>query len=304
MNMRKVWMTGLVALTLAGCADSNDEPGGETGNTTTVKGRLAVTVLDYSPAPGQFVNDIPAYADGDTKEKIIAKAQSLLDNGSVLSLGGFGGSVTLKLKTPIYAAAGNEFRVLGNAFLSTDETATKVYGSSEPGIVMVMTDTNNNGVADDTWYELRGEASTGSIITVTYRDNSSAGDDANFVTWTASDGTSGAYGRNVQYHNHSFFPLWLSQNGTMTVTGRRIADNGEYDATTEQYRQQCFRGYADSYPNTSERSALSLSSAIDPATGAAVTVQRVDFVKIYTAVLQYNGPLGECSTEVSGIEAL
>ena len=29
-----------------------------------------------------------------------------------------------------------------------------------------------------------------------------------------------------------------------------------------------------------------------------------DFIKIYTGILQANGPLGECSTEIAGVEKL
>ena len=35
-------------------------------------------VYDYSPAPGQFLNTMPEYEEGDTKETIRQKAEDLL----------------------------------------------------------------------------------------------------------------------------------------------------------------------------------------------------------------------------------
>ena len=87
----------------------------------------------------------------------------------------------------------------------------------------------------------------------------------------------------------------------MTVTGVRLPDNASYDDATQTYRLHALRGYADSYPNTSDASKLSLYNA-RTASGEVITVQRVDFVRIVTGVLQNNGALGECSTEVAGIE--
>ena len=40
------------------------------------------------------------------------------------------------------------------------------------------------------------------------------------------------------------------------------------------------------------------------ADGNYVRLDRIHFVRITTGVLQVNGPLGECSTEVAGIEKL
>lgn len=48
-------------------------------------------VYDYSPAPGQFLNTLPEYEEGDTKETIRQKAEELLREGGTVSLGAFGG---------------------------------------------------------------------------------------------------------------------------------------------------------------------------------------------------------------------
>ena len=50
-------------------------------------------VLDFNPAPGQFINDLPEYEEGDTKESIRKKTEEYLLNGSMVSLGAFGGYI-------------------------------------------------------------------------------------------------------------------------------------------------------------------------------------------------------------------
>ena len=55
--------------------------------------------------------------------------------------------------------------------------------------------------------------------------------------------------------------------------------------------------------NASEDSAIDIDWAVD-ANGNKVHLPGVDFIKIYTGVNQENGWLGECSTEVSGVEDL
>ena len=85
-----------------------------------------------------------------------------LQSGNFISLGGFGGYVIVKFDHSVENRDGKNLAIKGNA-LST---------SSEPGIVWVMQDENGNGLADDTWYELKGSESgkvtTRKRHTVTY----------------------------------------------------------------------------------------------------------------------------------------
>ena len=55
--------------------------------------------------------------------------------------------------------------------------------------------------------------------------------------------------------------------------------------------------------NASDDSAIDIDWAVD-ANGNKVHLPGVDFIKIYTGVNQENGWLGECSTEVKGVEDL
>lgn len=294
----------IASMALAGCADDyKGEP--DTPDSGYKPHTVAVEVLDYSPMPGQFVNELPKIAQGADAATVRRTVQQSLDQGSVISLGSFGGSVTLRLKTPIQHSpeAQGDLRVLGNAFYwgTTTYDGLRV-GSSEPGVVCVMEDANSNGKADDTWYYLRGSRwDQARMTTVTYTDNSAAGDNNTFVTWAADDGTTGAISRNAAYHDHAFFPIWGDGAKTMSVKAMRLPDN--YFLVGETHVGYCYTGYADSCPNDQMSSALSLANAVD-ADGNPARIQRVDFVRIYTGVLQCNGAIGEVSTEISGIQAL
>ena len=62
-------------------------------------------------------------------------------------------------------------------------------------------------------------------------------------------------------------------------------------------------GYADNHPNRSEFSQFKIDWAVDQ-NGNHVELDKIDFVKIYTAVNQNVGWMGEISTEVMTVEDL
>lgn len=99
-------------------------------------------VWEYCPAPGQFVNSMPEYEDGDDANDLRMKAEEAIadNNRGMISLGGWGGYVVLGFDHMIVDVPdANDLLVLGNAFT----------GSAEPGIVMVSYDANANGKPDD-----------------------------------------------------------------------------------------------------------------------------------------------------------
>lgn len=168
-----------------------------------------------------------------------------------------------------------------------------------------MCDDNDNGLPDDTWYELRGSRYDEAVrgLTVTFHEPLPDATNEQYIQWTASDGAAGWINRVDSYHKQPFFPQWLAPVQSMTFTGVRLPDNGRFNELTGRYDLYNWQGYADSYPDLDEKSALDISSAVD-ADGRFVHLERIHFVRITTGVLQCNGPLGECSTEVSGIEVL
>lgn len=301
----------IAALALLAVSCGSDEPaetsstgGNGSGQGVTYPCRLDVTVTDYSPAPGQFVNELPLYEEGDTHAAMTAKADAAIAAGQLVSLGALGGSITMRLPEPLTNHRGaDDLRVLGNSFA----------GNGEPGIVMVSADTNGNGLPDDEWFTLAGEDFDKAVmVTVTYAAPFPDAADDEYIAWTCTPiagGTSstGYLNRVPGYHSHSYMPSWLADaaDGALpyTYTALMLPPNGYYDDATLRYILDSKWGYADSYANSSSLSALNLDNAVDRL-GNHADIAAIDFVRVVTAILQANGPLGECSTEVCGVEAL
>ena len=92
-------------------------------------------VYEYRPAPGQFVNELPRYTEGDTEETMRQKAEDCLayNAGTMVSLGGYGGYIVVGFDHTIVNRPGEyDFKVLGNAFYSTGKPTAALGGSSEP----------------------------------------------------------------------------------------------------------------------------------------------------------------------------
>ncbi len=294
----------ICAVSTAACSDSSSEPVPVPENDNR-PGIVQAEVIDFNPAPGQFVNESPSAENGITKSAILKTATDDINKGYLISLGAWGGNITLRLNSPIInTPAKNDLRVLGNAFYSGTGTGGRRFGSAEPGIVYVMTDTDGNGIPDDgPWLELRAPESDGCpIVSVTYYRPENNATAEKYIRWTCSDGSEGWLNK-AGIHNHDYFPLWEADKETLTFTGRRLRDNGVYNTQADRFDLYCYSGYADSHPDSEAASELDLDNAIDP-DGNPVHVQKIHFVKIVTGVLQCNGILGECSTEVAGIERL
>lgn len=284
-------------------------------------------VYEFTPAPGQFINTMPAYEDGDTPETIAEKCTERLanDNGEMVSLGGYGGYIvfgfdhTVENKSGVY-----DFSVLGNAYYASSnpnpDAVGREGGSAEPGIVMVSRDANGNGLPDDPWYELAGSeygsAQTihGYEITYTRSDENKervpdpdnrAINDLTYCPWTDNQGGSGYVSRNT-FHSQPYWPQWIAGQ-QMTFRGARLADNAVNEGTSSPYWVlYCYGfGYADNHPNNDakHRSMFNIEWAVDEA-GNHVWLDGIDFVKVYTAVNQYAGMVGEISTEVAGANDL
>lgn len=240
-----------------------------------------IIVYDYTPAMGQFVNELPQYEEGDTPETMNLKAGKALQAGSPVSLGGWGGSITIGLDHSITNKEGADFRILGNAFYTANNDQ---YGSSEPGIVLVSRDDNHNGLPDDTWYELAGSEYTSPLTDHDYQK-----------TYTREGDT-------VQnpFHQHPYYPQWIETN-SLEIHGERIAHYPSPDGKTQQILSY---GYADNQPNTNiVGTSMDISWAVNAA-GQAVEIACIDFIRIYTAVDYIHPITGEISTEISGLVEL
>jgi len=289
---------------------------GEENTTDESVSQYISKVYDYSPAPGQFINELPPYQVGDTKEDMIKKVEDCISgvsNGTLISLGGFGGSVTFGFDHTIENIEGlRDFRINGNAFLYDTTFNTKSIrqgGSSEPGIIEVSYDANKNGYPDDEWYQIKGSeynnSSTIHDYQITYfrPEAEDAGNIEKYYRWINNQGEFGYKSKN-KYHNQSYYPLWLESN-SLKYTGEKLPNNAVNQNEDVSYwvMYSYDWGYADNVPNNDDESTYDISWAIKK-DGSSANLDGVDFIRIYTAVDQDCGSIGELSTELSGAEDL
>lgn len=264
-------------------------------------------VYEYMPAPGQFVNAMPVATMDDTPQTMAAKAEASIANnaGKTVCLGAWGGYIVFGFDHPVVNSGDEyDFRIKGNAsYASYAKDTNRKGGSSEPGIVMVSYDANDNGLPDDTWYELAGsEYNSPQTIrhyAVTYTRPNGLED----VPWTDNRGGSGVVPRN-EFHQQDYYPLWAPDE--LTFTGSRLAPNAvdEGENGEHSFILYCYDyGYADNHPNKTDGCKFCIRWAVDQ-NGVPKDLPAIHFVKVYTAVQQVCGWIGETSTEITGAEDL
>ncbi|MDY6249918.1 MAG: hypothetical protein SPL64_02310 [Bacteroidaceae bacterium] len=303
---RHLWQTttGDIPAHFAFVANGAMPSAGDTTQQASVNG--VAHVFDYSPAPGQFVNLYPSYAEGDDAATMRLKALQAVARGrrGIVALGAFGGTIVVGMERRVENVPGQcDLRIFGNAF----------EGNSEPGIVSVMADDNGNGLPDDKWYVLSGSHHTGAErpdTIIYYRPSLPhtpvAGaetwiNDAHHVGYATAWGESGYLAQNI-YHRQSYYPQWV-ESDSLRLAAIRLAPNATFRSGS-WWLAALGQGYADNAPNSDEGSLFDIDWAVDPQTGERAHLGAIHFVRIQTAMHQQCGPLGETSTEFCGIEGL
>lgn len=263
-------------------------------------------VLEYCPAPGQFVNLMPEYEPGDTYADMLKKAKECIEgtNDIMISLGSYGGYVTFAFDHTVINVPGeNDFRIWGNCFYELTDSERKG-GSAEPGIVMVSYDTNCNGQPDDEWYELRGSDYFNPLTRHDYSIAYTKGAPDQDVAWHDSDGQTGSVERNM-FHDQPYWPQWVDAP-SLAFKGSCLPPNGiDASGTGRYYILYCYDwGYVDNHPNDyPELNSFDIGNAVD-AQGNPVKLPGADFIRVYTGVNQCCGWLGETSTEIARAQDL
>jgi hypothetical protein len=275
----------------------------------TKDGIFVSKIIEYTPAPGQFINTA-AWGTPTKAESIIGGV-----SGGI-SLGAYGGYIVVGFNKSIENDPKNPYGIDFTVFGNPLETW------SEPGIIMVMKDENNNGQADDTWYEIIGSdhywESTKQNYTLTYYNpNSNVASD---VKWIDNLNDTGYVYAN-EFHLQAYYPtsdLFPDINQqTYDFSGTRI--NGFVDKTIPTYIMSFRRGfgYADNFPRgtapydvpdnpyTSEKEGcggdpIDINWAVN-SEGNPANLDQIDFIKIYTAINEEAGWLGEVSTELTAV---
>ena len=280
-------------------------------------------VYDFMPAPGQFVNVFPAYKPGYTQDSINAQLETALCGklGGSVSLGSYGGYIIFGFDHPVVNKHGYDVKIYGNAMQSA-AVADMAGGSCEPGIIMVGVDMDGDGVPSDgdKWYEIKGndyDRSQHNFEVTYYKPDEDKVrvphaswrfiSDVEYVRWTCNDqnpdSTSGYVWRNT-FHTQPYWPLWI-EDTVLTFRGTKLP-NTSIDMSNgngNNWFQPFFgEGYVDNLPNGQEPGFM-IDWAIDE-DGRPANLDHIDFIKVYSAQLDYCGWLGEVSTEVCGAEDL
>ena len=307
--MYKSTRKGLVVLCLAGCC--------LTGGAQTQK----VQVLEYHPAPGQFVNVLPTAEAGTTQADINRLCEEQLEDGNLVHLGAYGGYITMKFDHPIENKHGSDFLVLGNGMYAIDDPKygkETIGGSIEPGIVYV-------GVGDNLetaqWYELAGsEYYTTEIhdFEITYFKPKTENCEHQLFgsicdkyikwncSWTDAQGErrdSTGYHMKNQYHLQTYWPKWEDKE-QLTFKGGCLPNNAVMYSpkywVQYRYAKDAY-GYADACPaKDSLYSSFDINWAVDEK-GNSVALDHIDYIRVMTGVFQYCGWLGETSTEITSV---
>lgn len=265
---------------LTGCREENSE----SSNTVT-------KVFCFTPAAGQFINE--GYDCNTMEEANEYAIKSLLNKGFYLSLGGFGGYVIMGFDHSILDNEKEDILIKGNSF----------DGSSEPGIVWVMQDENNNEKPDDTWYQLKGseydKPETIQNYSVTYTKPSTIKQE---VTWSDNQGNKGSIDYLSKYHNQDYYyPNWIKEN-SYTLSGPRL--KGKVTEEGGIYRNNLFDwGYVDNKDHVTDGNLFELKNAVD-VNGNAIELGFIDFIKVQNSMNEKAGWIGENSTEILHVEDL
>ncbi len=296
--VRPVWASSiltttgwLVSLILSSC--SKDLATDAIGAVTSNQSAYVTKVFDYQYGPGQHANLVLPTEKG---KNFVGEPWT---NGKTFtSLGGWGGYIVAGFDHPIINTNGSDFAIF-----------TQPSVASEPGVVYVMADSNNDGLPNDgPWLEIMGSEyfhpETTHNYQVTYYKPGTSG----YVTWKDNQGKLGELVPG--FGADSWWWQGYGDQKSVTFTGERLPDayqNTSKDPTVELWlpRTGLFRyGYAECYFNEDYNSKLKanfidISAAVD-VTGKPANLTSINFIKVQSSVFQIAGWLNEVSTEISG----
>ncbi len=257
---------------------------------------FATRVVDYSPAAGQFVND-PRYNDPTRALGApIGGGTISPDNSKLVTLGGFGGSITLGFARPIRDdpnhPMGLDFIVFGNGSWLANLPSIRW---AEAAIIEISRDANHNGLADDPWYVIPGSHVTD--VRQQRRGGYFILPDDPFATPpifnTNTDGSEAFWG----YGDMNPVLLLGDLDGDNIVDDPLLHPEEFYTMPDDPQREGVT-------PGSGGGDGFDIAWAVDEATGQPAHLNTFDFIRITTAVDADNGPFGEVSAEIGGVAAV
>ncbi len=286
---------------------------------------FAAEVVDFSPAPGQFVN-VPEYDDPSRAlGPPVGGGLYNPDNTSLVSLGGFGGSITLAFDHTVMDDATNpsglDAIVFGNAHWVGGNPNRRW---AECGAIEISRDVNGNGQADDPWYLIPGSHIAdppGQWEARTWDDD--VGDPTYPPTHPAwvPPGRSGVWTTEGYRLPPAVFDVLVLENpngldaeeegvfgyADLTPTlilGDLDADNivDDPDITPAQFYVVPDDPFeVGMTPGSGGGDALDIAWAIDPETGQASGMDGFDFIRITNGVDFIAAIFNESSPEIGGV---
>jgi hypothetical protein len=285
---------------------------------------FAVRVLEFAPAPGQFVN----YPDFDNPARALGPPSgggtSAPNNTSVVSLGGFGGYIVLGFDHTVVDDPLNPFGmdaiVFGNAYWVGDDPERHW---AECATIEISLDVNGNGMADDPWYLIPGSHitnPTGQFVTEHWDDDvdddrfppddeswippgySGAWDTQAFALPVATFGApvvtnpdSGGHSEGIfGYVDYSPTLVLGDLDGDNVIDDREITAEEFYTTPDDPRTIGVTRGSGGG-------DAFDIAWAIDPLTGDPARLWGFDFIRLTSAVDSVSPIFGEKSAEIDAV---
>jgi len=283
---------------------------------------FADRLLAFVPAPGQFVNQAvysdPVRALGAP----IGGGVLAPDNTKLVSLGGFGGSITLGFSKRVLDdpcnPMGMDAIAFGNALWAAGDPNRR---SCEPAVIEISLDSNGNGLADDAWFLIPGsllsppvtlrcqawDSNSGTPTPPTNPNWYPPGAPPAFSTCAYElppelaavvvENPLGLESECEVYSGYADFTPTL-------LLGDTDAD-GEVD--DEDLGPDVFYTTPDSpylvgiTPGSGGGDAFDVGWAIDPTTWLPAGLPGFDFIRISTGLDAIRGPLGEISAEIGAV---
>lgn len=285
---------------------------------------FAVRVLEFAPAPGQFVNH-PDFSDpGRALGPPSGGGTSAPNNTSVVSLGGFGGYIVLGFDHTVVDDTLNPFGmdavVFGNAYWVGGNPNRHW---AECATIEISVDENGNGLADDPWFLIPGSHISHPLSQFVIeqwdddiKDEHYPPDDESWIpagysgTWetdafalpvvlfgatvvinpTANGNSEGIYG----YGDYSPTLVLGDLNGDGVVDDATRTPGHFYTTPDDPRRVGMTTGSGGG-------DAFDIAWAIDPFTGSAPELYGFDFIRLTSAVDSVSPILGEKSAEIDAV---
>ncbi len=248
------------------------------------------------------------------------------NNTKAVTLGGFGGSITLAFDHTVrddpHNPRGLDFIVFGNAFWPGNDPNQRW---AEPATIEISLDVNRNGLADDPWYLIPGTHlpdPPAAWQLQTWDDNTSDNTfPPAFESWIppGETGVWQTFAFRLPADPFESSIVLENPNGPFAtdegifgyadcsptlILGDLDADNTIDDATITP--EQFYTTPDDPFtvgidPGSGGGDAFDIAWAVDPATGQPANLRGFDFIRITNATNIILGPFGERSAEVCAV---